>query len=233
VLHILGLERNLIYVSKMSDAGVHTLFQKDSCKMVRGVMVLMKGVWIGTLYKLLGNVDSTGCNNIISPEIESTVTQLDSMLTQLNSTRAKSVQTDSTRHDELDPTRLWHERMGHIGEKGLRAMQRKGMVEGFPECGLEVDFCEHCIYGKQSRVRFPSGATRENGILELVHSDVFGPVTVPSLGGSLYYVSFIDDFSRKTWIYFLRKKSEVFERFKEFKALVENQTEKRIKVLRN
>jgi hypothetical protein len=56
-------------------------------------------------------------------------------------------------------------------------------------------------------VRFPSGATREKGILELVHSDVFGPVSVPSLGGSLYYVSFIDDFSRKTWIYFLRKKS--------------------------
>ena len=47
----------------------------------------------------------------------------------------------------------------------------------------------------------------------------------------MYYVSFIDDFSRKTWIYFLRKKSEVFGRFKEFKALVENQTEKQIKVL--
>jgi hypothetical protein len=81
-------------------------------------------------------------------------------------------------------------------------------------------------------VRFPSRAIRENGILELVHSDVFGPVTVPSLSGSLYYVSFIDDFSRKTWIYFLRKKSEVFEKFKEFKALVENQTDKKIKVLR-
>jgi hypothetical protein len=200
VLHIPGLERNLIYVSKMSDVGVHTLFQKDSCKMVRGVMVLMKGVWIGTLYKLLGNVDSTGCNNIIAPEVDLTSTQLDL-------TRVELVQTDSTRHDKIDPTRLWHERMGHIGEKGLRAMHNKGMVEGFPECGLEVDFCEHCIYGKQSRVRFPSGATRENGILELVHSDVFGPVTVPSLGGSLYYVSFIDDFSRKTWIYFLRKKS--------------------------
>jgi hypothetical protein len=71
-------------------------------------------------------------------------------------------------------------------------------------------------------VRFPSGATREKGILELVHSDVFGLVSMPSLGGSLYYVSFIDDFSRKTWIYFLRKKSEVFEKFKEFKSLVEN-----------
>jgi hypothetical protein len=56
----LGLERNLISVSKMSDAGVHTLFHKDSCKMVRGAMVLMKGVQIGTLYKLLGNVDLTG-----------------------------------------------------------------------------------------------------------------------------------------------------------------------------
>jgi hypothetical protein len=48
----------------------------------------------------------------------------------------------------------------------------------------------------------------------------------------VYYVSFIDDFSRNTRIYFLRKKSEVFDKFKEFKALVENQTEKKIKVLR-
>ena len=86
-------------------------------------------------------------------------------------------------------------------------MQSKGIVDFFPKCGLEVDFCEHCIYGKQIRVRFPSRATRENGILELVHSDVFVLVTVPSLGRSLYYVSFIDDFSRNIWIYFLRKKS--------------------------
>ena len=106
------------------------------------------------------------------------------------------------------------------------------MVEGMSNCSLDFDFCEHCLYGKQNRVRFPSGATRAEGILQLVHSDVFGPVSVPSLGKSVYYVSFIDEFSRKTWIYFLRKKSEVFDRFKEFKALVENQTEKRIKVLR-
>jgi hypothetical protein len=65
VLHILSLELNLISISKMSDARVHTLFQKDTCKMVRGEMVLIKGVQIGTLYKLLKNVNSTGCNNII------------------------------------------------------------------------------------------------------------------------------------------------------------------------
>ena len=86
-------------------------------------------------------------------------------------------------------------------------MHNKGMVEGFPKCGLEVEFCEHFIYGKQSRVKFPYGATRENGILKLVHSDVFDSITMNSLGGSIYYVSFIDEFSRKTWIYFPRKKS--------------------------
>jgi len=106
------------------------------------------------------------------------------------------------------------------------------MVKYFLECNLEDKFCEHWIYGKQSRVRFPSRSTRKMRIIELVHSDVFGLVSVTSLGGSMYYVAFIDDFSRKTWIYFLRKKSKVFKRFKEFKTLAENQTEKRIKVLR-
>jgi hypothetical protein len=61
---------------------------------------------------------------------------------------------------------------------------------------------------------------------------VFGCVPVPSLGKSLYCVSFIDYFSRNTWIYFLRKKSEVFDKFKEFKGLVENQIDKKIKVFR-
>jgi len=67
-------------------------------------------------------------------------------------------------------------------------------------------FFEQCIYGKKNQVRFPSG-TREKGILELIHGDAFGPIPVPSLGGSLYYVSFTDDVFKNTWIYFLRKKS--------------------------
>jgi hypothetical protein len=91
VLHIPSLARNLISVSKMSDAGVHTLFEKDSCKMVRGVMILMRGVQIDKLYKLLGNVDLNRCNNIFSPEIDSNATRLESMSTLLNSTRGKLV----------------------------------------------------------------------------------------------------------------------------------------------
>ena len=68
--------------------------------------------------------------------------------------------------------------------------------------------------------------------MELVQSDVFGPLSVSSLGGFRYYVSFIGDFSRMTWIYFSKKKSEVFERLLEFKALAENQTDRKVKVLR-
>jgi hypothetical protein len=106
------------------------------------------------------------------------------------------------------------------------------MVEGMPNYSLDFDLCKHCVYGKQNRVRFPSGATRTEGILQLVHNDVFGPLSVPSFGKYVYYVSFIDDFSRTTWIYFLTNKSEVFYILKEFKDLAENQTEKIIKVLR-
>jgi hypothetical protein len=212
VLHIPRLARNLISVSKMDDAGVKTIFEKETCKMVQGEMVLLKGVQFGTLYKLQGSTISDGCNSSIVPDI--------------------GVEEEITPTVSGEKVMLWHQRLGHIGEKGLRLLHGKGMVEGMSNCSLDFYFCEHCVYGKQNWVRFPSGAIKVEGILQLVHSDVFGPVSVPSLGKSVYYVSFIDDFSRNTWIYFLRKKYEVFDRFKEFKALVENQTEKRIKVLR-
>jgi hypothetical protein len=205
VLHIPKLARSLIFVSKLSDAGVKTVFAKNTCKMVRGAMVLMRGFHCGTMYKLLGRTYTNGCNSYV-------------VLEQKN---------------EGDKTNTIPEKKTmHIGEKGLQTLHGKGMIEGMSNCTLDFYFCENCIYGKQNRVRFPSGATRAKGILELIHSDVFGPIPIPSLGKSVYYVSFIDDFSRNTWIYFLRKKSEVFDKFKEFKALVENQTEKKIKVLR-
>jgi transposase InsO family protein len=180
--------------------------------MVRGAMVLMRGVRCGTLYKLLGGTYTNGCNSSV-------------VLKQTN-------KEDKTNTVLGNKTMLWHQRLGHIGEKGLRTLHGKGMVEGMSNCTLDFDFYEHCIYGKHNQVRFPYSATRAKGILELIHNDVFGTVPVPSLGKSTYYISFIDDFSRNTWTYFLRNKSEVFDKFKEFKALVENQTKKKIKVLR-
>ena len=61
----------------------------------------------------------------------------------------------------------------------------------------------------------------------------FTPISSSSLSGYVYYVSFIDDFSRKTWIYFMKSKDEVFNKFKEFKALIENYTEKKINIFRS
>jgi hypothetical protein len=106
------------------------------------------------------------------------------------------------------------------------------MVEGMYNFSLDFDFCEHCVYWKKNRVRIPSYAMRDEGILQLVHNDVFRPVSIPSLGEYVYCVSFIDEFLRNTWIYFLKKKSKVFDRFKEFKALVKKKIEKIIMAFR-
>jgi hypothetical protein len=74
---------------------------------------------------------------------------------------------------------LWNQRLWHIEEKGLRLLHSKGIVEGMFNYSLYFYLCEHCAYGKKNRVRFPSCATRAEGILQLVQSDVFGPVLVP------------------------------------------------------
>jgi hypothetical protein len=87
--------------------------------------------------------------------------------------------------------------------------------------------------GKYTKPVFPHSDSRSKGILDLIHLDVYGPMSAVSIGGFNYYVSFIDDSSRKTWIYFMKTKDEVFIRFQEFKALVEKQTGKKIKVLRS
>jgi hypothetical protein len=67
VLHIPKLARSLIYVSKLDDAGVDTILGKGTCKMVRGEMVLMRGVRCGNLYKLLGCTYTNGCNSSTIP----------------------------------------------------------------------------------------------------------------------------------------------------------------------
>ena len=85
--------------------------------------------------------------------------------------------------------------------------------------------CKGCVQGKNVKHSFPNSDSRAKRVLDIVHSDVCGPMSATSLSGYVYYVSFIDDYSRKTLIYLLKAKNEVFGKFKEFKALVENSTE--------
>ena len=96
------------------------------------------------------------------------------------------------------------------------------MVQDLPEIHTEVDTCESCIMGKKHRKSFPKGVSwRASVFLELIHTDICGPIKNPSLGSQRYFLIFIDDFSRMTWVYFLKEKSETFATCKKFKALVE------------
>ena len=87
--------------------------------------------------------------------------------------------------------------------------------------------------GKSAKSPFPNSDSRATRILDLIHSDVSDRMSHVSLSGYEYYELFIDDHSRRTWIYFLKTKSEVFKRFQEFRALVETQTSRKIKSLRS
>ena len=88
------------------------------------------------------------------------------------------------------------------------------------------------MLGKHAKATLPSSKHKSKEILDLVHLDVCGLISIASILGGKYYVSLIDDVSPKTWIYFLKTKDKVFSRFQEFKGLVENQIGKKIKVLR-
>ena len=68
--------------------------------------------------------------------------------------------------------------------------------------------------------------------LEVVYSDVCGPMQVDSYGGNRYFVTFIDDFSRKLWIYLIKRKDEVFDVFKRFKSMAERQSGHKVKILK-
>jgi transposase InsO family protein len=108
------------------------------------------------------------------------------------------------------------------------------MVTGLPEIHVQHDgICRGCALGKNVKGSFLRSESISKGILDLIHSDVCGPMTIASLNIYLYYVLFIDDHSWKMWIYFLKTKDGLLARFQEFKAQVENLTGRRIKVLRS
>ncbi|CAH9069840.1 unnamed protein product [Cuscuta europaea] len=133
-----------------------------------------------------------------------------------------------------DESWIWHLRYGHLNFGGLKMLSSKGMVKGLPFINHPDQLCEGCLFGKQSRKPFPKEVTsRAKEPLELVHTDLCGPINPCSHGKSKYFLTFIDDYSRKTWVYFLKQKSEAFEAFKKFKALIEEESGYSIKAMRS
>ena len=103
-----------------------------------------------------------------------------------------------------------------------------------PEFLSNAQVCETCQQGKQTKLPFQANRVRRaNQKLQLIHTDVCGPMKTDSLSGNRYFLLFIDDYTRMCWVYFIRLKSEVFDVFTQFKALVENQCNLSIKALRS
>ncbi|XP_074327754.1 uncharacterized protein LOC141665667 [Apium graveolens] len=120
---------------------------------------------------------------------------------------------------------LWHLRFGHLGFSGLKLLSKTKMVDALPEINEPENLYEECVKGKQHRQSFLVGKSwRARRPLENVHTDIAGPFDIPSLGGNRYYLTFIDDFSRKSWVYIIKEKSETLDKFKEFKELAEKKS---------
>lgn len=135
-------------------------------------------------------------------------------------------------HTVMNPCELWHRRFGHLNYHSLPSFP--DMVTGMPPIKLIHDrVCKGCALGKNVRKPYSSSSRRSKGILDLIHFDMCGPMSAPSFGGCLYYVIFIDDFSCKTWIYFMKENNETFAKFQKFKTFIEKQTGLHIHALRS
>lgn len=128
----------------------------------------------------------------------------------------------------------WHQRLGHLNRYDMVKLIRRKIMPHFNACDLqELSKCEICLKGKMTASPFTKRQDLSKELLQIVHSDVVGPFRCESTNRSKYFVTFIDDCSRWCEIYFLRKKSGVFEAFKLYQALVERQTGCKIKNLQS
>ena len=114
-------------------------------------------------------------------------------------------------------------------------METKHIVTGLPRFASTKmqKVCNACQFGKQARQPFVQDRNVSTRPLEVVHSDIWGLTKTRSLAGSNYYVTFIDDYSRKVWMYFMKAKSEVFNHLKNFKNQVEKESGVYIKCLQS
>ena len=214
VLYVPALAKNLLSVSQITAKSNSSVqFTSSLCTITTttniGQKFVIKCTKVGNLYPL-----GVGLQN--SPQRAET------------SLSAFSLTKDTA-------TIKWHHRLGHLNLQSLQQMQKQNLVMGLPDkLGISSSICEGCVLGKHQVYSFPDKSlSRATSPLDLVHTDICGPMQTQSLGGATYYITFIDDFSRYTKVYFLKHKSDAFITFQKYKALVENQIGRKIKVLRS
>ncbi|KAE9160380.1 hypothetical protein PF004_g31205 [Phytophthora fragariae] len=203
VLYIPEVEGSLISVAKLAEKDVVAQFSKDKCVFRYGDATVMEAKRCGNVYKLK-TVGDEVCHAAATSRKE--------------------------------PWAVVHARLGHIPYK--RYEQLLTMADGVPRIAdtPSDNVCAGCCMGKMREDNFsrnPEKTVKSAGVLDLIHSDVMGPMQTKTPGGCTYAVTFIDDFSPHVTVYFMKKKAEVLEKFKKFKADMENATGRKIKRLRS
>ncbi|KAJ9547861.1 LOW QUALITY PROTEIN: hypothetical protein OSB04_020404 [Centaurea solstitialis] len=125
--------------------------------------------------------------------------------------------------DEIND--LWHKRYDHLSNTSMNLLQQKELVRGLPKFKVSIGVCTSCVRWKQHRETIPKKSKwRATKKLQLIHSDICGPITPASHGNKRYVLTFIDDYSRKLSVYFLHEKSAALATFKSFKNVVEKES---------
>ena len=95
-------------------------------------------------------------------------------------------------------------KLGHAREKSIQTMAKQGLLKGVKTCKMYL--CEHCVLSKRTKVMFGTVIQRTKGILDYVHTDTWSPSKNVSIGEKYYFVSFVDDYSRRNWMYTMSQK---------------------------
>jgi hypothetical protein len=144
-----------------------------------------------------------------------------------NETHIHNIEAKICKVDSDNPTYLCHCRLGHIGVKRMKKLHSDGLLESLDF--ESFDTCELCLMGKMTKTPFSGIMERATDLLEIIHTDVCGPVSISTRGGYRYFLTFTDDLCRYGFVYLMKHKSKMFEKFKEFQNEVENYHNKKIK----
>ncbi|UYV74272.1 hypothetical protein LAZ67_11002772 [Cordylochernes scorpioides] len=208
VLHVPNLRSNLLSVCELTKRGNTIIFNNEGAKIFNKE------------------------NNLIAEaQIKDRMFITEAGLRIDNSRKPdNAMATSDTSNDKIS---IWHRRLNHLNQAYMKEMTQGNLVYGHDIKYRNLPECDSCIMGKLSREPY-NPVTRNNTTepLELIHMDLCGPMANKSLGGSRYFFVLVDDFSKRTFVYFLKTKDETFDRFRYFKARVENELNLKIKDVR-
>lgn len=206
VLFVPEIDGNIISVKRLAQRGLRVEFFDEKCEIKSGDRSQQYGVadLVDNLYNLRLKCEQSV--NMVSEERKMCIHR-------------------------------WHEGLGHRDINVVKGIPKADLVHGMRivDCDCQKDVkCSICLKGKMSRPKFPKQSeNRAKAVLDLIHSDVCGPMSTATPSGKRYILTFIDDFSRFSTTYLLKEKSEVFGKFKEFFEWTKNQFGKQIKAMRH